>query len=113
MLLCEVNLIEPQNAAQSNMILRRLSNKSERRYAASTLSPTACARASSGTSLGYRVHSAAQSLNVERKPCTVMSGRSIRRKVICIAILLRGVPSLLPENTKDVSLSAIRSVGHN
>ena len=40
---------------------------------ASTSSPIACASAISATSRGKVVRSAAQSRNVERKPCTVMS----------------------------------------
>ena len=59
---------------------RRRSKRSPLRYAASTLFETACARAISATSFGALLCSAAQSRNVERKPCAVRSSRPMRRE---------------------------------
>jgi hypothetical protein len=52
------------------------------RYAASTLSGRLCAKACSHTSLGnvFATDSARQSRKVERKPCTVISFRPMRRR---------------------------------
>src|SRR5262245_5506002 len=60
-----------QYSAHVSIRRRRLSNKSLRRYATSTLLPTTCASAVSETSLGKSVRSAAQSRKLDRKPCTV------------------------------------------
>src|SRR5579885_283823 len=75
-----------QNFAQASANCRRFSNRSPRRYAASTLSATVCASAISATSAGKPVRSAAQSRKVERKPCTVKLSQPIRRSVIRRAI---------------------------
>ena len=55
--------------AQSSISRRRRSNRSVRRYAASTLFWTTCASAASTTSRGWSVSSAAQSRNDDRNPC--------------------------------------------
>src|SRR5207248_2588837 len=77
-----------QNPLQASIICRRFSNRSPRRYAASTLSPTTWARAISATSDGNSLRSAAQSLKVERKPCVVSAAYPMRRSVMSSAILL-------------------------
>ena len=59
---------------------RRFSNRSPRRYAASTALSIACANAISTTSRGKFVRSAAQSRKVDRKPCTVISLLPIMRR---------------------------------
>ena len=58
---------------------------------------------------GKPVRSAAQSRNVDRKPCTVRSPRPMRRSSIRNAMLLSGRPALPPGNTK--SLGANRRHG--
>ena len=60
---------EIKNVDHTAIKRRRRSNRSPRRYACSTLLLTECASAISATSLGKLVRSAAQSRNVERKPC--------------------------------------------
>ena len=61
------------------MSSRRRSNRSLRRYAASTRFLLTCARASSQTSRGASEHSAAQSRKLERKPCGTAPMPSSRR----------------------------------
>ena len=58
----------PGNAAHCSMSSRRRSNRSVRRWAASTRSGFTCARASSQTSRGASEHSAVQSRKLDRKP---------------------------------------------
>src|SRR5262245_31179698 len=88
-----------RNSAHASISRRRLSNRSPRRYAASTLLPTACASAISTTSLGKLVRSAAQSRKLDRKPCTVMSLRPMRRSTAAIPMLDSGLFRLPPGNT--------------
>lgn len=47
---------------------------------------------------GNFVRSAAQSRNVERKPCTVRSLRPMRSRTLSMAMLLRGLSALPPGN---------------
>ena len=66
-----VPALRPARYASQSFMSRRRSNRSVRRYAASTLFRTACASAASMTSRGWSVFSAAQSRNDDRNP---MSG---------------------------------------
>src|SRR5580692_1521424 len=94
--------------AQSSMSLRRLAKRSERKYAASVLFPTACARQASATSRGALVSAAAQSRKVERNPCTVALHPN-RRKHADIAMCDNGplpFPNRYPLPVKPMIASA-------
>ena len=81
-----------QYSPHSAISCRRLSKRSPRWYAASTLLATTCASAASTTSRGKPVRSAAHVRKLDRKPCTVTSPRPMRRNVINSAMLLKGLP---------------------
>src|SRR5580698_9144750 len=105
--LCKDVACAEQYLSHCSISFRLRSNKSVRLYAATVLLVTECASAISTTSAGKLVRSAAQSRNVDRKPCVVRSLRPMRRSSIRKAILERGLPCLLPGKTK-ASLSATR-----
>ena len=52
-------------------------------------------------SFGTLAHSDAQSVMVERKPCTVVSSRFIRRSCINMLMLLSGFPGFWPDWALD------------
>ena len=85
--------------AQAFMSAHRWSNRSERRYAASTLSGITCASAASATARGKWVRSTAQSRNELRNPCAVMSVRPSRRSTMSSAMLESGLPWRRPGKT--------------
>ncbi len=87
------------NAPHVSISERRSSNKSLRKYAASALSRTTCAKAASQTARGTLVRSAAQSRNALRNPCAVMSSRFNRRSIIKNAIFDNGFFADRPGNT--------------
>lgn len=90
-----------QKSAQAyiNMIL--FSNKSPRRYAASTLSGRLCANACSQTSREKELatDSAHQSRNDERNPCIVMSPRFMRLSTAVRLMSESGALGFLPGKT--------------
>jgi hypothetical protein len=61
----------PRNCCHAIISLRRFSKAVRRLYAASALSLITCANAASVISRGNEVWSPAQSLKLDRKPCTV------------------------------------------